>query len=281
VKGSRDDRASILHQLAPITPPAWVASLVATQPDAFSVISRHVADAAALASDAFTEVVAEQYRHIIAALADRHRHAVRIWNFVPQIQARTRDGDRYMAFNAGRFAAFADWFGDPGKACHGMPTASAVGTAGASLSIHVLAANVAGTPIENPRQIPSYRYSRRYGAQPPCFARATKLHQTLFIGGTASIVGEDSHHVGDVGVQTRETLRNLAALIAAAARLRESEALAAVSDVRVHVSDPQHAERVLQILTHALPDTSEMEFVEAQLCRRELLVEIEGRAICG
>lgn len=262
-------------------PPRWVPVLVDAHPGEFSLISKQIVGAAALPVDAFTDAVAEHYRQIIAALDEQQRHAVRIWNFVPQIQACTPDGDRYMAFNAGRFAAFADWFGGFAQFPLAMPTASAVGTGGSSLWIHVLASNATGTPVENPRQTPSYRYSRRYGAQPPCFARATKLCDTLFIGGTASIVGEDSHHLGDVEVQTRETLRNLAALIASATALPTSDTLGALCDVRVHLSDPEHADRVVQILAGALPETCDMEFVEAQLCRRELLVEIEGRATCA
>jgi chorismate lyase/3-hydroxybenzoate synthase len=230
---------------------------------------------------AFTDAVTKQYRRIVASLHDQSRHAVRIWNYVPRIQASALDGDRYMAFNAGRFAVFADWFGNVDEFAREMPTASAVGTGGSSLWIHVLASTCPGTPVENPRQIPSYRYSRRYGARPPCFARATRLGDALFIGGTASIVGEDSHHLGDVGVQTRETLRNLAAVIASATNLPESDALSALRDVRVHISEPTHADRVVQILEDALPDSVDMEFVEAQLCRRELLVEIEGRATCA
>ena len=30
-------------------------------------------------------------------------------------------------------------------------------------------------PVENPRQIPAFRYSKRYGPIPPCFARATRI----------------------------------------------------------------------------------------------------------
>ena len=39
-----------------------------------------------------------------------------------------------------------------------------------------------GVAIENPRQTPSYHYSRRYGPRPPCFARATRFGSLLFIG---------------------------------------------------------------------------------------------------
>ena len=60
--------------------------------------------------------------------------------------------------------------------------------------------------------MPSYRYSRRFGPRPPCFARATVLHlgaagdaPLVLVGGTASIRGEDSVHVGNVRGQVLET----------------------------------------------------------------------------
>ena len=81
--------------------------------------------------------------------------------------------DRYMVFNAGRYDAYARWYGTPRAFNHAPATASAVGVQGADLSIFCLAAQTPGTPIENPRQTPSWRYSTRYGPKPPCFARAT------------------------------------------------------------------------------------------------------------
>ena len=42
---------------------------------------------------------------------------------------------------------------------------------------------------------------------PPCFARATRLGSTLLIGGTASILGEDTRHEGDVAPASPRDLR--------------------------------------------------------------------------
>ncbi len=42
---------------------------------------------------------------------------------------------------------------------------------------------------------------------------------TLFISGTASIVGHRSLHIGDTAAQTRETLTNIEALLGEANRL--------------------------------------------------------------
>ena len=66
------------------------------------------------------QAVVAAYRMIQTALAhapDGPRTPQRFWNFVPGIVNATGGGlDRYMVFNAGRFAAFADWFRDPARA---------------------------------------------------------------------------------------------------------------------------------------------------------------------
>ena len=196
------------------------------------------------------------------------RFPLRIWNFVPDIQAPMAGGDRYMAFNDGRFTAYSEWLGGTTAFSAAIPTASGVGVEGDALWIHVLSGTAAGVPVENPRQIPAYRYSRRYGTRPPCFARATRFADTLFVGGTASIAGEDSRHVGDAARQTHETLLNLAALTP----------LSSLIDVRVHVADKSCLATIGTLVLDALPADCDVEFVHARLCRPELLVEIEGRA---
>jgi enamine deaminase RidA (YjgF/YER057c/UK114 family) len=137
--------------------------------------------------------------------------------------------------------------------------------------------------VENPRQTPSWRYSQRYGPTPPRFSRATvaalENEPVVLLGGTASIVGEDTVHVGDLERQTHETLRNLAALIAAASiREDESGALDRLRSLRVYVTAPQHADEVRDVLASRCPHLSDVEFATSALCRPELLVEIEGVA---
>ena len=243
------------------------------------LLNTTIPQAASLSGPALSDAVAAAYRQLASTLAGVGRYPIRIWNFVPDIQAPLADGDRYMAFNAGRYMAYAEWFGSIERLTS-VPTASAVGTTEDSLSIHVLAAEAPGAPVENPRQIPAYRYSRRYGTRPPCFARATKWNGTLLIGGTASIIGEDSMGGDDIEAQTRETLENLAALIRHAGARSSPAALDHIIDLRVHVSEPDHAPRVAALLGEVVPGCATVEFVVAKLCRRELLVEIEGRAAC-
>ena len=274
-----------LEPFAPVpvapTPPAWVRGyLTRRQPSTLALLSANVLDATSLSAEGLSDAVAEVYRAILRDVRAHQRHAVRIWNFVPSIHNELGTGDRYMAFNAGRFAAFAEWFGLSEYGAATLPTASAVGIDGTTLWVHALASDVPGMAVENPRQVPSYRYSKRYGLRPPCFARATRLESTLLIGGTASIIGEDSRHVADIAAQTQETLANLRSLIAAATGIPEEDALKTLRDTRVHVTNALHAPLVRDALAQVLCADAHLEFVEAELCRKELLVEIEGIASC-
>ena len=88
--------------------------------------------------------------------------------------------------------------------------------------VYFLAGRVAPVFVENPRQVSAYHYPREYGTHSPVFSRAALLRQaqslTLFISGTASIVGHRSLHLGDTAAQTRETLTNIEALLGEANR---------------------------------------------------------------
>jgi chorismate lyase/3-hydroxybenzoate synthase len=160
-----------------------------------------------------------------------------------------------------------------------------VGLAGSDLIIHCLALAKPSVAIENPRQIPALKYSRRYGPLPPCFSRATIVthpvdgDRLLLVAGTASIRGEISVHDKDVRSQLQETLTNLRALLVAAGEPAESaKSLAGFSDVRVYYVFPSHLMEIESVVRNAFASTTRIEMVHAQLCRPELLVEIEGIA---
>lgn len=245
--------------------------------------------------------VTEAYRRIGGALAPlRPHHLVRVWNHVPNIlswmeahaeQQRigTRRINRYMAFNAGRYGAYQRWYG-PEAFATCVPTASAVGESGDDMFIHALAAEQGGTPIDNPRQIAPYQYSRRYGPIPPCFSRATVLgdedRTLLLAGGTSSVHGEESVYCGDLEAQARETFINLAALVSTARgeavenQLKPATAipLRRYHDLRVYHVHSEDRGVLARMIGDWFGGVENIEFVQADLCRRDLLVEIEGVA---
>jgi len=213
-------------------------------------------------------------------------HPVRFWAFVPEIHAQLEpDLDRYMVFNAARFAAFSAWYGGRDAFPRALATASAVGTSGSDLVLHCLAADSAGEPVENPRQVPAYRYSRRFGPMPPCFARATVVRPRggtclLMVGGTASIRGEDSMHESDLGAQMDETLANLASVVGAAwsGSTEGRAALGRYRQLRAYHRREADRREVEARMQSAFPNLERLELLSAELCRAELLVEVEGLA---
>lgn len=259
------------------------------QRDGLALISRIVPDAVSLGEAAFREATREAYLELLRIVAE-YGHVVRIWNFIPSILAPLGAlPHRYMVFNAGRFAAYESHLGCAGAFAVGVATASGTGHAGADLAIHALAFPEPGRSVENPRQVPAYRYSQRYGPRPPCFARATLLQASsdapdrLLVGGTASILGEDSEHLHQLDAQVDETLRNLEALVAAGwvqARNAESlqPSLSCFKHVRVYHPERIPSDAVRIRLVGAFDRVESFELVTADLCRPELLVEIEGLA---
>ena len=222
------------------------------------------------------------YRELLRrAAAAGHRHLIRVWNHVPDIHGPLgEERDRYRVFNAGRFDALTDAYGGRDGLAACTPAASAVGHGGGDLVVHALAAAEPGRAVENPRQVPAYRYSGRFGRLPPCFARATLVRRprpAVLVAGTAAITGELSRHPGDVAEQLDLTLDNLRGLLAAAGGPPD---LRRFGDVRVYVPRGVRADRVRPGVRAAFP-AAKVAFRRAALCRAELLVEIEGVAGLG
>jgi len=214
-------------------------------------------------------------------------HPIRIWNFIPDINGMLGELERYMVFNAGRHDGFVQWLGEKFADSGMLPTASGVGHDGADLIIHCLCSDQPSRSIENPRQCPAYQYSRRYGPVPPSFARGTLLENdhppTLLVAGTASVLGEQTVHVGDLQKQLDETLTNLACVVASAAG-RSGQAddrarwLGMYRHLSVYCPDAGQLETLYELIHTHFPNVRQVELIRADLCRADLLVEIEGVA---
>jgi chorismate lyase/3-hydroxybenzoate synthase len=225
------------------------------------------------------------YKSIGRELDTRRLHAVRFWNHIPQINQRMDDGrDRYMVFNAGRYRAFCSWYGGPSEFDRQIATASGIGHLGRDLLVHCLAMEQSGSAIENPRQVAPYHYSKRFGPLPPAFARATVLKATedlpgrILVGGTASVRGEDSVYFGDLSQQLDETFVNLGALVSAARPGSNGVALSHYRELRAYVPQEANFDGVITAIAQKFPTLQRLEVLRADLCRPELLVEIEGIA---
>ena len=208
-----------------------------------------------------------------------HRHLIRVWNYLPEIN-READGDeRYRHFNCARQAAFRK-SGRPTVAS--VPAASALGSpAGSPISIYFLAAREPPRTIENPRQTSAYYYPPKFGAYSPSFSRACLLSASagtnLFVSGTASIVGYETIHHGDVVAQTRETIANIEALLGEANRLVGASrySLDALK-FKVYVRQREDLGAIEDALSASVSPGASIVYLQADVCREDLLVEIEA-----
>jgi len=208
-------------------------------------------------------------------------HLLRMWNYLDAITEGEGDAERYRQFCVGRAAGLGIGAGDGD--CR-LPAATAIGRCDGRrvLQVYWLAAREPGLAVENPRQLSAYRYPRQYGPQPPSFARAMLppdgAAMPLLLSGTAAIVGHASQHLDSVQAQVDETLANLDSLIAAARRRAPAlpPSLGPGSLLKVYVRDREDAAAVAARLDAHLGPSVPRLLLHAQVCRRELRVEIDG-----
>jgi len=221
------------------------------------------------------------YRELLAAVRQLgYPHLLRVWNYFPDINGELAGLECYQRFSLGRYQAFEE----AGYRCGSdLPAASAVGSRGAGgYCIYMLAARNPGLQIENPRQLSAYRYPAQYGPRSPSFSRATLAEfggeQLLFVSGTASIAGHASLHPGDPEAQLAETLLNIQTLLdqPALRRRRALAELGADGSFKVYLRHADLAGTVRRHLSAALAPESPVICLEGDICRGDLLLEIEA-----
>jgi len=204
-------------------------------------------------------------------------HLLRIWNYFPQINASESGLERYRSFNVGRHEAFVA----SGRTIRAgsVPAACALGSSDGPLIVYFLAGKQAGLAIENPRQTSAYNYPPSFGPRSPTFARAILLNlrerQTLFISGTASVVGYQSLHEGDLEKQARETFLNLRVLLDQAG-LSGDQFHAEQLCLKVYVRHAGDLSKVKAMVTTEFGTRHQAIYLQSDICRAELLLEIEG-----
>jgi chorismate lyase/3-hydroxybenzoate synthase len=144
-----------------------------------------------------------------------------------------------------------------------------------------IAARQPGVQIENPRQISAFRYPPQYGPRSPSFSRSMLLPggaaaEPLLISGTASIVGHRSRHADDAAAQLAETIGNITVLLAAAAAKRDRPFR--VAALRAYLRRPDGADAVQGAIARQYGADVPLVLLAADICRRELLLEIEAVA---
>jgi chorismate lyase/3-hydroxybenzoate synthase len=212
------------------------------------------------------------YRAIHAFVAaSATPHLLRFWNYLDAINLGAGDDERYRLFCDGRARGIRGFLHPP------FPAASAIGRQDGRrvLQVYGLATATPGTPIENPRQLSAWRYPRQYGPTAPTLARGMlNAPSQLLISGTAAVVGHASRHDDDLAAQLNETLANLDSL------LRQAGIAPAQFDtascLKIYLRDPANADLVVHALRAHSPALGTLLVLAGDICRAELLVEIDG-----
>ena len=217
---------------------------------------------------------------------------IRQWNYIGHI-TETEDGiQNYQAFNdvRSRFYERVKWN-------HGFPAATGIGMACRGVVVSLISmANTMESQIvslDNPLQIPAFAYSESLliGKQSEITVKATPKFEranlvtcmggvVCFISGTAAIRGEMSMIEMNAGLQTNQIIENILYLISKRNLSRHGVEVKndmTVSSLRVYIKNKVDFDSVMEEVEKVWTNLPVI-YVEAGICRKELLVEIEGVA---
>lgn len=211
------------------------------------------------------------YRELLRFVAaSEFPYLLRVWHYLPCINDGSGDRELYRRFCVGRARAFDE---QPCPADR-LPAGTAIGTRdGNTLLIYFIATRTPGRQMENPRQVSAFDYPREYSPRRPLFSRAVVWADDrgaqLLISGTASIVGHASRHVNDLDAQLDEVWCNLESL-------RQTAGATHPIALRIYVRNDTDYPAIRAFLAERLDPEVATVYLLADICRAELLVEIEG-----
>lgn len=203
---------------------------------------------------------------------------IRQWNYIEQITKRDGVNQHYQMFNNVRsdFYSRAEWN-------NGYPAATGIGANLGGISVDLDAAvfndpACYATPIDNKLQIAAHAYSEQVleaaseKKATPKFERAKSMtfgdRKIIYISGTAAIRGEESLIGVGLGRQLQITMENIDQLTKGAT----------LQMLRVYLKDKSYYEEAHQLL-EGYKLNIPISYMWADVCRDELLIEIEGIAI--
>lgn len=235
-----------------------------------------------IAGEDFHALTHKAYCEIYECLqSSQCKHLLRTWNFFPQItknDSQHRLKNRYEVFCHGRLQAMHD--SDIKTKVY--PAATVIGSHDHNLQIYFLASDTPGIAVENPRQTSAYHYPVEDDHSQPLFSRGllkTWGQRTHFyVSGTASIVGHETLHIDDVCAQLNESINNVETLVAHANDKHHTQ-LNAQDDLlymKVYIRHREDVEQINQVLAARLSNTTPRALLLGDMCREDLLIEIEA-----
>ncbi len=219
----------------------------------------------------------------------KYTDIIRQWNYLPNIFEIDESGnEEYATFNTARSKVYLQ------TQMKNYPAATGIGVDGDNSIIIVFAEQNSESKIfavENPLQVSAYKYSNTVLKQcdnstvkQPLFSRGLLIVQsqelTFYISGTASIRGELTVGDGSVAEQAERTIENIVALTDESniAHFASSIPEGYTSEpyfLKVYLQDKSGIGTIQNIIQNKFRN-ADVIFVHSNICRKELLVEIEG-----
>ncbi|HEY9174381.1 MAG TPA: RidA family protein [Verrucomicrobiae bacterium] len=238
----------------------------------------------------------EQIRSLLGGVNIRFDQVIRTWLYLGGIVEGEGPAQRYRELNRARAHFYHNLPFLAGRLPRdrrrpAYPASTGIGTEGHGLMMSAIALatereDIIAVPLENPRQTAAYDYAAHYSPQSPKFSRAMALscgtYSTIFLSGTASITDSETQHPDDAVAQTHETLDNITSLISEENLARHGlpglgTTVEGLGLVRVYVKRQADYARVRAVCEQRLGELPVI-YATADICRPELLVEIEGIA---
>lgn len=215
---------------------------------------------------------------------------VRQWNYVPNIlniqHFEGKNLQHYQLFNEIRQKYYAS-----NDFMEGYPAATGIGTRNGNFDLDFFALksseSIQKVGLSNPKQHDAYKYDQShligdasFGQikKTPLFERAKMLKTNegtqVFISGTASIIGQETIGIGDIKCQTEVTINNIKELISTSNSIQTNQ----FTYLRAYIKEENHFHEVRSILETLFPDIT-ISYLQADICRDNLLVEIEGAVL--
>lgn len=236
----------------------------------------------------------EQMAAMLAGQGVRFEQVVRTWLYLGDIVGPEGETQRYKELNRARTDFFRGMRFVVGKTPPGVngevyPASTGIGTDDNDVAMSCIAFaterdDILVAPLENPQQTSAFDYSSTYSPKSPKFARAMALscgpYATILVSGTASITASETRYVGDVEGQTRQTLDNIEALISED-NFRQhgmpglGATLEGLALARVYIKRQEDYAKTRAVCEARLGELPTI-YAVADVCRPELLVEIEG-----
>jgi len=223
---------------------------------------------------------------------------IRQWNYIEgilSINTETgREYQNYQVLNDVRALYYSKE-----KFEHGYPASTGIGMNAGGIILEFIAIKpengVNIVPLKNPAQTDAYDYSQgvlvgnssgqNSKKSSPKFERAKYIaineKKTIYVSGTASIREEKTIGVNDVKQQTEVTINNIANLISKInlenSGISNNYEKISFSFIRVYVKNISEIDAVKKICNSYYKDVP-INYLVADICRDNLLVEIEGIA---